>query len=169
MIIRSLKEHWPARKVEWYMAGGLLAWGIYVLLHPDLFTAPATAILFAGMTGIASRVTEYPALFWGGGAAIVGLCRGLALFVNGAYTRTPLIRVLAAFASMFIVTQILIGFWETGVSNPGLVVYSGFILADLSALQEAAVDVVHAERKRALKKESRRALSNNSGSNPSLA
>lgn len=157
MIIRSIREYWPARKMEWLMAGFLLCWGLYVLLHPNLFTNAATAQLFSGLSAISAVFTEYPALFWGGGAFIVGLARVIALFVNGAWTRTPLIRLLASLVSMLIVTQIIVGLWKSGVPNTGLVVYPWLVFADLLSAYRAAVDVVHAEKQREVIRESRRA------------
>lgn len=157
MIIRSLRQHWPARKMEWIMAGFLLGWGLYVLLHPNLFTNAATVEIMNGLASMSAPFTIYPALAWGGCAALTGLIRGLALFVNGAYTRTPLIRLLAAFISMFIVTQIIVGLWRSGVPNMGLVVYPWFVVADLLSAYRASIDVVHAEKQREVNKESRRA------------
>lgn len=157
MIIRSLRQHWPARKMEWLMAGWMLCWGVYVLLHPGMFSEPATATLFSGMAAISAPLTIYPALAWGGVAAITGLSRALALFVNGAWTRTPLVRLIASFVSMFVVTQIVVGLWQSGVPNTGLVVYPWLIVADLLSAYRAAVDVVHAEKQREVIKESRRA------------
>jgi hypothetical protein len=148
MIIRSLRQHWPARKLEWLMAGFLTCWGLYVLLHPQMFTNPPTEELMSGMAHISSSFTVYPALFWGGSSFVVGLARAVALFVNGSWTRTPLIRLLASFASMFIVTQIVAGLWQSGVPNTGLVVYPWLIVADLLSAYRAAVDVVHAEKQR---------------------
>lgn len=156
MIIRSLRQHWPARKLEWLMSGFMIAWGVYVLLHPGLFTAPETASMFSGLAAISAPITDLPALAWGGSCFIVGLGRGIALFVNGAWTRTPLIRLIASFLSMFIVTQIIIGFWQSGVPNTGLVVYPWFVIADLLSAYRAAVDVVHAEKQREVLKETRR-------------
>jgi hypothetical protein len=156
MIIRSLRQHWPARKLEWLMSGFMIAWGWYVLLHPGLFTDPRTAAVFSGLASISAPFTDLPALAWGGACFVVGLGRGIALFVNGAWTRTPLIRLLASFASMFIVTQIIIGLWQSGVPNTGLVVYPWFVIADLLSAYRAAVDVVHAEKQREVQKETRR-------------
>lgn len=156
MIIRSLRQHWPARKLEWLMSGFMIAWGIYVLLHPGLFTDPATAQVFGGLAALSAPISEFPALVWGGSCFIVGLGRAIALFVNGAWTRTPLIRLIASFISMFIVTQIVIGLWQSGVPNTGLVVYPWFVIADLLSAYRAAVDVVHAEKQREVEKETRR-------------
>ena len=156
MIIRSLRQHWPARKMEWLMSGVLIAWGWYVLVHPGMFYAEGSAMMFSGLAAISAPVTEYPALAWGGAAFVVGLARGISLFVNGAWTRTPLIRVIASIISMFIFTQIVIGLWQSGVPNTGLVVYPWFVVADLLSAYRAAVDVVHAEKQREVIKETRR-------------
>lgn len=156
MVVESLKSHWPARKMEWLMAGIMIGWGWYVLTHPHMFYHPATRALLSGLTAISDPFTPYPALFWGGITFLVGLSRGIALFVNGAWTRTPLVRVIASFISMFIFTQIVIGLWQSGVPNTGLVVYPWFIVADLLSAYRAAVDVVHAEKQREVEKETRR-------------
>lgn len=139
------------------MSGLMLCWGLYVLIHPGLFTDPATAQMFSGMTSIAAPFTEYPALLWGGVAFIVGLARGIALFINGSWTRTPFIRLIAGFVSLFVLTQILIGLWKSGVPNAGLVVYPWLMFEDLLSVSGAAVDAVHAEREREVQKETRRA------------
>lgn len=153
MIVRSLRQHWPARKLEWLMAGFMMTWGLYVLIHPQLFTQTETASVLSGLARLSAGITEYPALAWGGAAFFVGLGRSFALFVNGAWTRTPLIRLLASFASMFIVTQIINGLWQSGVPNLGLVVYPWLVIADLLSAYRAAVDVVHAEKQREVIKE----------------
>lgn len=155
MIVRSLRQHWPARNLEWIMSGLMISWGMYVLLHPSLFTAPETISLYSGLTAISGHFTQYPALAWGGLAFLIGLGRAMALFINGAWTRTPLIRLVASFLSMFLVTQIVIGLWRSGVSNTGLVVYSWLVIADLLSANRAAIDVVHAQKQREDQKETR--------------
>lgn len=157
MIIRSLRQHFPARKTEWLNSGFLICWGVYVMLHPELFTDPNSAKLWSGMLAVAEYTGIYPALFWGGGAFIVGMLRSVALFINGSWTRTPLIRLIASFGSMLIISQIIIGFYHSGLSNTGLVVYPWLVVADLLSAYQAGCDVVHAEKQRELIKESRRA------------
>lgn len=139
------------------MAGFLTSWGLYVLFHPQLFTNPATGALFSGLAVISEPVTRYPALAWGGGAFLIGVGRAVALFINGAWTRTPLIRLVACFVSMFIVTQIVVGLWQSGVPNTGLVVYPWLVIADLLSAYRAAVDAVLAEKQREDEMETRRA------------
>jgi len=159
MIIRSLRQHWPSRKIEWLMSGMLTTWGFYLLLHPEVFTNPETGVLFAGMVSLSNYIAPYPALVWGGLAFAAGSARAIALFINGAYTRTPMIRVITSFISMFILTQIVIGLWKSGVPNMGLVVYPWLVVADLLSAHRAAIDVIHAAEQRRELKETNRAAS----------
>jgi len=69
MLIQSLKQHFPARFPEWMMAGMLSSWGAYVVLHPELFTDPRSASIFAGMV-------------WGLVALLIGMVRAFALFAR---------------------------------------------------------------------------------------
>jgi hypothetical protein len=139
------------------MAGFMFTWGLYVLMHPQMFTDPNSEKMFSGLAAISAPVTQYPALAWGGLAFAAGISRAVALFINGAYTRTPMIRLIASFVSMFILTQISIGSYDSGVPNPGVVVYPWFVIADLLSAYRAAVDAVHAEKQRHDKKGNHRA------------
>lgn len=168
MIIRSLKQHWPARKLEWLMSGVLISWGLYVLFHPGLFHDPRTRELFSGMAGMAELFNAYPALLWGGAAFLTGLTRSIALFINGAMTRTPMVRLLGSFVSMFIVTQVAVALWKSGVPNTGLVVYPWLVVADLLSAYRATVDVVYAEKQRHDNKEAGRVEYRNRSASSSL-
>lgn len=146
MLIIQLKRHFPARWPEWFMSGLLFMWGVYVALHPDLFDHPQTATVLAGMKSMVSGFP--PSAAWGVSAVVLGLVRAGALFVNGAYTRTPLIRLTMSFLSAFIWTQVFIGLLKTGIPNPGLVTYAGLVVMDLVSAYRAATDVVFAEKAR---------------------
>jgi len=151
MIVQSLRKHWPARKMEWVMAGLSLCWGYYVLNHPDIFTNHQTAPLFAGMAAMVPDGWE-PASFWGGLAFWVGMIRGIALYINGAHVRTPVVRVIAAFLTMFVFTQVCQGLWASGLPNPGLVVYPWLVVADMLSAYTAANDAIHAEVQRRIER-----------------
>lgn len=155
MLIVSLKQHFPARLPEWYVAGVSFAWGAYLILHPEVFTQVATSTILSGMATMAGDFP--PAAFWGLCTVILGIIRAAALFVNGAYTRTPMIRVIMSFASAFIWSQVCIGLWKSGVPNTGLVVYGGLVVMDLVSAYRATLDTVFAEKlRRDMKQERRR-------------
>lgn len=152
MILQSLRHHWPARKIEWIMAGLTASWGFYILTHPEIFTDERTRHVWAGLSAVSSPATSDPASFWGWTALVIGLSRALALFINGAYVRTPIVRLGAAFVSMFIFTQISLGLWQSGVPNTDLVVYPWLVIADLISAYRASQDAVYAENHRLIQK-----------------
>lgn len=147
-MIESLKYHWPDRKMEWLMSGFMMSWGLYVLIHPVLFINPPTAYVMAPLARESLFFTLHPAQSWGGLFFAVGLVRGLALLVNGAWRRTPVLRLLAGMISMFVITQIIVGYWVSGIPNVGIVVYPWFVLMDLLSVYRAAIDTAHAWKKR---------------------
>lgn len=155
MLIVSLKQHFPARWPEWFMSGMSFAWGAYMILHPEVFDQDATRAVFSGLAAMAGNFP--PAALWGLTTVILGFIRGSALFVNGAYTRTPMIRLVMSFASAFVWTQVFIGLWKSGVPNMGLVVYGGLVVMDIVSAYRAAWDTTLAEKMRHdLKQERRR-------------
>lgn len=146
MIIVELKRHFPARWPEWFMAGFAFCWGLYVALHPELFTQPATKTTLAGLAAMAGNFP--PSAVWGLSPVILGLIRAAALFINGTYTRTPMVRLFMSFASAFIWTQVVIGLLLSGVPNTGIAAYFGFVVLDIVSAYRAAIDTVYAEKAR---------------------
>ncbi len=144
MIIATLGQHWPARKLEWIMAGLSSSWGLYVLFHPEIFTDPRTSELYAGLADLTPGGL-IPHLFWGWTAALVGVLRAGALYINGAHVKTPFARALAAFVTMFVFSQVVFGLWATGIANTGLVVYSWLVVADMISAYAAGKDAITAE------------------------
>lgn len=146
MLVVSLKQHFPARFPEWWMSVILVLWGAYVALHPAMFTQTQSRDIFAGMTAMAGEFP--PAALWGLSAVVIGMVRACALFINGAYTRTPVIRVLMSFTSAFIWTQVTIGLFKGGVEIPDIVLYAGLVMMDIVSVYRAATDLVFAEKMR---------------------
>ena len=158
MLIRALHEHWPARKIEWFMAGFTVNWGLYVLIYPEVFTQQETAAVLSEMVSMVRWTGLEAAVVWGGAALFAGLTRALALFINGAYVRTPLFRALAAFGTMFIFTQVFIALWRTGLPSLQIVIYAWLVFADLLSAYRAAQDGVYAEAQRRNQKDAGRVI-----------
>lgn len=146
MLIVQLKHHFPARWPEWFMSGVSVIWGFYIAMNPDVFTHDATREALAGMAQMAGGFP--PSSLWGLTGVATGMVRAFALFVNGAYTRTPMIRLTMSFASGFVWTQVFIGLLKSGVPNPALVVYAGLVVLDIVSAYRAATDAVFAEKVR---------------------
>lgn len=104
-----------------------------------------------------------PESVWGFVAFSVGMARLLALFINGAWARTPLIRLATAAISAFVWTQVVIGLFA--VPNTGLVVYPWLVVIDLVAAYRAGRDAAVAEMHRKARLGAYRA---GSSSNPSF-
>lgn len=162
MLIQQLRKHFPARFPEWTNSGIMASWGAYVVLHPEIFEQPATRAVLSGL----AELTWFgypPASFWGLITLLVGVIRACALFINGAYSRTPMIRLATSAASAFVWAQIVIGLWKTGIPNVGLVVYSGLVVIDIVSAYRAGLDTAVAEGERRLSAGTR--TNNRGGSN----
>lgn len=146
VIVVELKRHFNARWTEWFMAGFAFCWGLYVVFHPELFTQEATKHTLAGLASMTGSLP--PAAVWGAGPMVLGMVRAATLFINGTWTRTPLIRLGMSFASAFIWTQVFIGFLKTGIPNTGLIPYFGYVVMDTMSAYRAATDTVYAEKVR---------------------
>lgn len=144
MQLESLGKHWPHRKMEWVMSGVAASWGLYVCLNPVMFDAPVSRDLYSGLRSM-TPAGIMPHVFWGLAALIVGLLRALALYINGAHVRTPAVRVVGAFATMFVFSQIGIGLWQTGIANAEIIIYSWLVAADMISAYSAGKDAVTAE------------------------
>ncbi len=117
-------------------------WASYLILHPNMMTGPETGQLYHQMREMWSQPS------WALLSMFIGVARLTALFVNGAYTRTPLIRVITCFMSMFVWTQALLAIMH--VPNLGVVMYCSVLSADLYSAYRAGMDAVFAERQRRL-------------------
>jgi hypothetical protein len=164
MIIQSLREHFPARATEWVNAATLAAWGAMVLANPEMFNLP----VFAAFHEFSFFLPAY--LCWGMFTVIVGTVRLAALFVNGAYTRTPIIRLACSLLSAFVWSQVVIGFWLNPVASTALVMYSSMVVMDLISAYRASKDVAIAEvNRRSEKMGVRTGVSSSRSAEPDLA
>ncbi|GEM_PF-1298291 len=158
MLIQSLKQHFPARLPEWFMAVFfMIPWGVYTVLHPEMWEAPATKHLLAGMADMATWTGYHPSAIWGLAAILVGMIRAAALFINGAYSRTPAVRLATSAISAFLVSQIILGLIRSNIPTFGIITYTTLFLMDIASAYRAASDLPLAEQNRIHAKEGMRA------------
>jgi hypothetical protein len=86
------------RTVEWLLAALMVGWGIFLLMPWTTFDAP----LYHWLALLAGERT------WGSFSVAIGALRMVALYINGSWRRTPLIRAFAAV--MGLIWWIVIGF-----------------------------------------------------------
>lgn len=164
MLVTQLKHHFPARFPEWMNSGIMASWGAYVLLHPDVFSNSPSSYPMAGLESW--TFNGYPTgTVWGIITLVVGIVRACALFVNGAYSRTPMIRLTASAVSAFVWSQLIIGLLETGISNVNVVVYSWLLIIDVASAYRAGMDTAIAEESRRASKEGGRVRNVTGGTN----
>lgn len=138
----ELRKHFAARSLEWFNGFYLACWGAYVILHPHMMTTNPTRAVFEGLLEIS------PQEVWGLGAFIVGAIRLVALYINGRWHLTPLIRVATSFMSVAVWFWISVGLVRSGLPQTGLVIYPGLMLADMFSASRAASDAYEAEATR---------------------
>lgn len=144
-MAQGVITHWPARFSEWMLAGAMTGWG-YVLTKPSTVFGSSQA--YSQMQQWAQEET------WGRVALTLGICRGVALLVNGTFSQTkyaqvsPFIRCGAALGSAFIWFSIWIGLWSSGTDAPGAPVYFFLFCQDVYNARRAVGDAGEAVQAR---------------------
>ena len=123
------------RSVEWLLAALMVAWGLGLMLPGDTMGLPQYRLLAA----IA------PELVWASWSISVGGLRIVALYVNGSWKRTPLIRAsCAAFGMMWwLILGYLFQSATNGAAPAGLMFYPVFIAFEGYSVYRGARDSYH--------------------------
>lgn len=131
MMILKLQTHFPLRVADWLTAGILLSWGIACLnIEPAVWSLP----IYSGLRTFASQET------WGTLSTVLGATRMIALFINGSMRRTPHIRALGAFFTVFIWLQLTLGMFVSATPTIAIAIYPWLCLADMYNVYRAAQD-----------------------------
>ncbi|GAB5506701.1 MAG: hypothetical protein Rhirs2KO_18640 [Rhizobiaceae bacterium] len=137
----SFRETFEARASEWALAVATLLWGLIVLSEPGRFD---NSRAYADFLIYASQET------WGMAFVLIGAARLTILFFNGTIHRSPHLRLLAAFATCFLWSQIVIGLLAAD-GFTGLAMYPVALALDifntLRAAREAGI-IDHQQRAR---------------------
>lgn len=143
MIIVEMKKHFQLRAIEWWSAGVMASWGVWVLLFPTIFADNPAFDMMAQIL---------PQRVWGLIALGAGAVRLVALFVNGLWYRTPAVRWACAMLSILIWFIMTAAFVGSSVANLGAVIYGWHMLADMYSAFRSASDFIEAEAQRQIKK-----------------
>ncbi len=131
MMIVKLQQHFPLRVTDWLLGGILTTWGLVCLSLPASSWELTT---YAGLRPLASQMQ------WGIVALGIGFARMIALFVNGALRRTPHLRGVGAFLSVFIWLQLSFALFNTEIATIGIAIYPWLFLADIYNVYRASQD-----------------------------
>jgi hypothetical protein len=132
MLILRLRNYTIKDRVaEWFMGGVLSAMGVGILLQPTIFTANPVFAEFP-------RVAGPPE--WGLGLLVVGVCRLATLTINGAWRKSPHLRMVMAGLSMLVWYQMSALSWEANTPNLNVVIYPAMLLLEIYCVYFAACD-----------------------------
>lgn len=122
--------HFRLRALEWLSAGMLLSLGALLLI-------PAPVLEQPGMSGMA-RITDQKD--W----AYICLCmasvRLVSLYVNGAWRKSPWVRLLTSLLTSLVWLQMLFGLINQPMVNPLIIFLPWLIVADWYSIWRAAND-----------------------------
>jgi hypothetical protein len=124
------------RGLEWFSALVMLAWGITLALPGDTLAGPQYAAF--GRFGMTEES-------WAWVFGVVGSARIAALYINGAWPRSPHVRMIGSTFGAISWAQVaylltLSTYFATGIAATGTAVYSLLALADLFGIARAAFD-----------------------------
>lgn len=129
------------RRLEWWLAGYTVLWGLYMVCVPSAF---------AGRSYIVMALWAKPYV-WGGLAAALGMFHLWALVINGRRCWSPFVRVVATIGNAAIFTVALaavIAAITHGLAPVSMtvVLFFGFVSAAVVAFWIAGADGWHAFR-----------------------
>lgn len=124
------------RGLEWFSALVMVGWGITLAMPGDTLAGPQ----YAGF--LRFGFTED---LWAWAFGVVGIARIVALYINGQWPRSPLIRmvgsVFGAVSWAQVAYLVTLGTYvQTGVAATGTAIYSLLAIADLLGIARAAFD-----------------------------
>lgn len=136
-MIYGISTHFPARFSEWLLSCILISWGASLL-----FMDPAKYELavFTGLSQIASQA------MWAVYAILVGMVRIAALIINGAYARSPWLRLIGAFIAVPVWANMTLGIMAEQVISTATGVYPWLMFADIYNVYRAAQDARISDR-----------------------
>lgn len=123
------------RAVEWLLACLLIAWGVGVLLPGIVLDGD----IYAPLVALAPEVA------WGNFAVAVGSLRVGALYINGSWRRTPILRAIGA--GLGVVWWIVLGGLYVVAVNQGakpfpfIMAYPVFVYFELLSMYRCGVDM----------------------------
>lgn len=122
-------SHLRLRFAEWLLAAITVSLGLILLWTDNLFENP----FYWGLARITDETT------WGIAALIVGMLRLAALFINGAWEPSPMVRTIMSMLTCFLWVQLSLGLLG-GEMSLGVAVYPWLLIADMYSTFRAASD-----------------------------
>jgi hypothetical protein len=136
MVVISTPSTHRERAIEWLSSAALLGWGITLALP--------------GETLMQNHYVAFRAMGWSEAIlawvfCLVGAARLVALYINGRWPKSPIVRIVGAIFGALIWGQVAYylaaGTWMlTGLPNTGVATYAILAAADIFSITRAAFD-----------------------------
>jgi hypothetical protein len=130
MLIVRFRQSFRERAMEWSTAAGLLGWGLILSMPEPRFERPFYQPLEHIM----------PEHVWAMISTVIGVMSLTALFINGAWRRTPFLRQIGCIFRMFVWGGLFWGAMSVEWRSPGAAIYAMLFLMDAISLSFAAGD-----------------------------
>lgn len=122
--------HFRVRALEWAMAAIMVTWGL-------ILAQPYPTFSNANFQELAAIGPEWA---WAVVCVAVGVARLAALYVNGAWSPSPIARLIASILSVAFWFQITLGMAASPMLTTGLAVYPWFVAFEVYNAGRAASD-----------------------------
>tara|TARA_B100000678_G_scaffold289414_1_gene299901 strand:- start:2984 stop:3436 length:453 start_codon:yes stop_codon:yes gene_type:complete len=144
LIIQNIHKKFPHRVVEWGLSYIMVTWGAIVLMTPGAFADQLRNATYHGWASMADQMV------WGLAAVLIGCSRLAILYINGAYTHSPVVRTILSFLSSGFWFCATVGVLRGEYITTGLAAYGWFMVGDLYSIYTSvgdAYDVLRGKRK----------------------
>lgn len=132
----KLRNHCQDRALEWFCASAMLVWAVILGFDGDTLTGKAFAAFSRhGVSEIGWAITF----------GVVGGARYIALYINGRYPKTPIVRMVGSLFGAVSWAQISWLFTEAtylhdGIMSTGTGIYALLAVAEIISIFRAAFD-----------------------------
>jgi hypothetical protein len=124
--------HFRIRIFEWALSVIMLLWATILLNEPDIFKHQQSLAYFATLNPDTG--------FWAMVCYAIGGVRLMALWRNGAWTPSPMIRIFTSVLSMLFWLWVSVGLLGADYLSTGLAVYPVLCVTDFISMWNAAND-----------------------------
>ncbi|MEF2073466.1 hypothetical protein [Consotaella aegiceratis] len=132
-FLRLVSRIWHSicdRLTDWLLTGFTLAWGITLAGEGDTFALSSFAVI----------KTWAPEMAWAVACLIVGFARLALLIINGAWRKSPHLRIAAALGTIPLWTLLSIGYHLAHSGVPGDLIYALCALAEIVSAYRASIE-----------------------------
>lgn len=137
MLIVRFSETFQSRYAEWAMGTGMTLFGFLMIGNDEAFSQPFYAVMRM-VFGHANTLGWIVFLF--------GIARLVVLFINGAWRRTPLLRIIGCWSGMLLCSFLMVSTLALDRVTPTVAFWVILFMLDATSMKFATNDNIIASR-----------------------